>query len=616
MRLPVLETPSSAKDSTGPSSRLVPAIVCACVTLFFYLLLPGVLEQISSSEPSHAVEMFPWVKPVTRQMLDARQDVSGHLRSAVQFGVCCAGLFAAYLFMLRMAGYDRSLGMQRFVVWSGAAFLAVNLTAPVTLTTDLYAYAFYGRLVSVYHMDAYADAIPASLSLDPLLVLWGQSYGGSAYGPLWTLISACLARLGGENAGLVVLLFRGVSAAAILTGTGLICAILRRISPGRVTQGMVFFLWNPLVVIEFSMSGHNDAVMVMLLLLGIWLHVKGHKTGAVVALLLSALVKFVTGPLILLYIWMVLRPLQSQRERAWFLARCILCSGAVMWAVFFMAHVRVGAPIGRVAGSTEFYANNFHELIFNGLRRLLGEDAESVKVPLEFQSWWFTAGQSGTLYAGPESTAEVLGHVEKGRKLLVIAPYTDERVRVFDPVLRRKGFVSNDLKEEVNNDSGELDDDPYIAQLEKPPKEWPTVIKANLWIRTGCWTLFALFGLLAAWRTTSFDRFLTWSGAVMLAMYFLITTRFWPWYLIWALALGALKPANLPAKLALLMSASVLTLYLTMDYSSLDYDWIYNIRSIPAVVLPAVVFMVVVLCRKRKNDEYSSNPDGTHASHH
>ena len=142
--------------------------------------------------------------------------------------------------MLRMAGYDRSLGMQRFVVWSGAAFLAINLTAPVTLTTDLYAYAFYGRLVSVYHMDAYADVIPASLSSDPLLVLWGQSYGGSAYGPLWTLISGCLARLGGESAGLVVLLFRGISAAAILAGTGLICAILRRISPGRVTQGMVF----------------------------------------------------------------------------------------------------------------------------------------------------------------------------------------------------------------------------------------------------------------------------------------------------------------------------------------------------------------------------------------
>ena len=148
------------------------------------------------------------------------------------------------------------------------------------------------------------------------------------------------------------------------------------------------------------MSGHNDAVMVMLLLLGVWLHVQGHKTGAVAAFLLSALVKFVTGPLVLLYIWMVLRPLQSQRERAWFLARCILCSGAVMWAVFFMAQVRAGAPIGRVAGSTEFYANNFHELIFTGLRRLLGEDAESVKVPLEFQSWWFTAGQSGTLYAG------------------------------------------------------------------------------------------------------------------------------------------------------------------------------------------------------------------------
>ena len=45
-----------------------------------------------------------------------------------------------------------------------------------------------------------------------------------------------------------------------------------------------------------------------------------------------------------------------------------------------------------------------------------------------------------------------------------------------------------------------------------------------------------------------------------------------------------------------------------MDYSSLDYDWIYNIRSIPAVVLPAVVFMVVVLCRKRKTMNTAAIP--------
>jgi hypothetical protein len=606
-------TPSASETSvfpvasTGFRPRFVPAILCACATLVLYLLLPAVLEQITSAQPSRVGEVFAWVQPVTREWLNARQDQSDDLRTAVHFSACFGGLFAAWFFMLRLARRDPSPRMQRFVFWSGAVFLAVNLLSPVMLSTDIHAYAFYGRLISIYHLDAYAAMAPDSVAADHFLALTGRGYSGSFYGPLWTLISVCLDRLGGEGPGLVAFLFRAVSAAAILSGAGLIGGILRRISPARAAQGMVFFLWNPLVIVESAMSGHNDAVMAALLLLGIWLHVKGRKTGAVTALLLSALVKFVTGPLVLLYLWMVLRQPASWRERAWFLARSLLCMGAVAWALFFMAHVKSDLPATRFAGSPAFYTNNFHELIFKGIRRLLGEDAASVQVPVEFKSWWFTTVQSGELRAAPEETAEVLGPVAKNRRLLVIAPYVADWATVFDPVLRRKGFVSDDLMEEIDNDSGGLDDDPAIAQLEEPPPMWPTVIKANLWIRRGCWLLFALFGLLAAWRTTDFDRFLSWSGAVMLAIYFLIATQLWPWYLIWALTLGALKPANLPAKLAMFISVGVLTLYLTIGYEVGDLDWIYNLRSIPAILLPTAVFMVMSFAG-RKNGRTLHQP--------
>ncbi|MEI8341251.1 MAG: hypothetical protein WCH43_06900, partial [Verrucomicrobiota bacterium] len=329
-------------------------------------------------------------------------------------------------------------------------------------------------------------------------------------------------------------------------------------------------------------------------------HVKGHKTGAVMAFLLSALVKFITGPLVMLYIWVVLRQLATWRERGWFLVRSCLCSAAVMGTLFFMANVKEGVPAARFAGSSDFYSNNFHELIFKGIRRLLGEDSWSVKVPIYFQSWWFTTVQNGSLYAGPQKSAKVIGSIEKHRKLLVIAPYLSDWVTVFDPVSRKKGFVSDDLMEEIDNDSNDMDTDPLIAKLEEAPPDWPTVIQANLWIRRGCWTLFALFGLVAAWRTTDFDRFISWSGVVMLALYFLIMTHFWPWYLTWALALVALKPANLPAKLAIILSASVMTLYVTIGYAFGDQDWIYTYRSIPAVVLPAVVFLGIVILRKQK----------------
>lgn len=120
--------------------------------------------------------------------------------------------------------------------------------------------------------------------------------------------------------------------------------------------------------------------------------------------------------------------------------------------------------------------------------------------------------------------------------------------------------------------------------------------------------LFALFGLLAAWRTTNFEQFLAWSGAVMLALYFLIMTQFWPWYVIWALAIGALNPDKLPAKFALLLSGTVLTLYVTIGYALGDYDWVFALRSIPAIVLPAAIFLAGIFAgRPRSVAGFSKN---------
>ena len=591
---PVFKKSITAPEEEGTSRRLVAAILCACVTLAIYLLLPGVLEQITSTEPSNAAALFPWVKPVTRQLLNTRQNESTDLRSAVQFCACIAGLFAAYLFMIRLAARDPSRRMQRFLFWAAATVLAVNLLAPVMLSTDIYAYTFYGRMVALRHMDAYAETIPDALAADKYLALFGRGYIGSVYGPLWTLISSFLVRLGGDNPAMIVLIFRAVSSAAVLAGAGLISAILRRISPARAAQGMVFFLWNPLVIIESSMSGHNDTVMIFFLLLGIWCHASGRRTGAVVSLLLSALVKFVTAPLVPLYLLMVLRQPASWGARARFLARSLACCAAVTWALFFMVHAKPGMPASRFANSPEFYMNNFHELIFKGIRCVLGEDASSVNVPIEFQSWWFAAAQSGKLYTAPARNAGSLGEVEKGRNLLVLAPFVCDWATVYDPVLKRKGFVSDDLIEEIDNDSGGLDSDPYLAHLEECPLDWPTVNTANLWIRRVCNALFALFGLIAAWRAADFDRFLTWSAAVLLATYFLIMTQLWPWYVIWALALGALKPLNRPARLALFLSAGVLTLYVTIGFAPGDLEWLYRIRSIPAVILPLMLFLAVV----------------------
>jgi hypothetical protein len=213
-------------------------------------------------------------------------------------------------------------------------------------------------------------------------------------------------------------------------------------------------------------------------------------------------------------------------------------------------------------------------------------------VPVYFGSWWIVTEANTDIHTAPDDTSAVTVHIPKSRGLLVIAPHLDDWLRVYDPVTRKKGFISDEKYADTAPDSDTASNDPVLERLENAPVDWPSVIKANHWIRIATWGLFAMFGLLAAWKTTDFDRFLFWAATALLVSYFLIMTQMWPWYIIWALAFGALNVGKPPARLAMLLSMGVLTLYVTIGYAaSGDYEWIYTFRSLPAVVLPALLFL-------------------------
>jgi|GEM_PF-1602557 len=587
---------STDHPSRNPSDtpRLVRLVaLCAGASLLLYLLLPGLVASLTSSELSHAWEVFPWVKNLANQPLSEVQGNVPDMGSNLRFLACCALLFVIYGYVLHRVKESRSLKVQAVIFGTGAVFMLSELLSPVMLSTDVFAYAFYGRVLSVYDSNAYATDL--HLSADPFLVLFGHQYVGSVYGPLWTIISAVLARIGGDHVGLVVLLFRGFSVLAALGAGALIWNFLRVHSPGKATQGLALFVWNPLVIIETGLSGHNDDAMISLALLGVWLHLRGWKTGAVVAFTLSALVKFLTGMFIPLYMLMVLRGIPGWKNRAFFVGKSAVCAGMVMAVVMTFARVKSDVPAAPYATAADFYSNNFHELIFKGIRRMLGEDAESVQVPVYFGSWWITTENNIDMRDIPSDHGKKIVHIAKSRNIIVIAPHRDDWMRVYDPVTRKKGYVSGEMVADTAPDPEGETTDPVLAVLEDAPVDWPTVILANKWIRIATWGLFATFGLLAAWKTTDFERFLFWAPAALLASYFLIMTQMWPWYMIWALAFGALKPGNSPARLAAMLSAGMLTLYVTIGCASGDHDWINTFRSVPAIVLPSLLFLAGTL---------------------
>jgi hypothetical protein len=599
----ISETDFSRRPACGVlRKKWITIVLCAFAALALHLLLPVFAAGLSQAEPSFAGEVFPWVKIETQGTIETAREVSNHDLTSLKYLAVCAGLFAVCGVMLRAVKGVESLAVQAFVFCSGAVFLISYFFSPVMQSTDVYAYALYGRIFSVYGGNPY-DAHPFISDGDPFMPLYDAEYVASWYGPVWTLLSAGIARMTGEHVGLTVLAFRGLSALAALSGAAFLWSGLRRLSPKDATRGLVFFLWNPLLVIETGMSGHNDAIMVAFVLCGVWLHTRGWKAGTVVMLTLSALVKFLTGMLIPLYVLLVLREARGWRERGAFLARSAVGAGAIAGIAIFFAHTGDDVPAAHAAMSPDFYANNFHQLIFNQLRLAFGEDPVTARVPANFSSSWVALTKTAELRTRDDAASQVLRKLSPGTICLVVLPLRSQWKWIYDPESKTRGYIANQKFRNTERPAIAASD-PVALRFEQSPMEWPTVKNANRLIRAVTWLGFAAFGLLAAWRTTNFTQFLVWSAASLLASYYFIITEIWPWYPNWALALAAMAPSRLPAKFAMLLSGCTLTLFVTLGYRETGSDWIFRWRSIPAFVFPLAVFIVLAIVQARKKSPH------------
>jgi hypothetical protein len=472
----------------------------------------------------------------------------------------------------------------------GTAFLLVQLMSPAMLSTDLYSYVMYGRVWGLYQGDPYST-IP-HYHTDPYEPLFYWKTDPSFYGPLWTLLSAELAMWGGERIGLTVLLFRGFTIVAALAGAAFLWASLRRFAPRHAAQGLVFFLWNPLLILETGLSGHNDILMATFLLLAVLLHLHDRRVWAVAALMLSALVKFATVPILALYVLLAVRQLPGWRLRGSYLAAASAGTALTIFVVLGLAQAGPQVlSVGALASGPERYFNSIPALVFDRLRLWLGEEPQSVRTSLDYKRWWVESIRPTELWASVGPQTGRLARAERDNAFLVLAPQEGDWLWVYDTVSKQKGYVRNRDVRKIDP-PGDVASDPELAQMAAGAATSPIVQRANTLVRVGGWALFGAFWLLAAWRASSFRRFLVWSAAVVLVLYWVAASWFWPWYLIWALALGALVPTSAPAHLAALLSASALTLYAAFGFDIGLHTWVHSYRALFVFIPPLVLFLL------------------------
>jgi Glycosyltransferase family 87 len=175
----------------------------------------------------------------------------------------------------------------RPIVWGAIVVLVIVFAClPPVLSHDVYSYVDYARLGALHGLDPYVHP-PASFPGDPAFpdVTWTDAT--SAYGPLFTLATYPLAAL---PVAVAVYVLKAISAAAVLG----IAITVARLAPSRgidPLRAAAFVALNPLVLVHVVGGPHNDAVAVLLTMLGVAGILSARELGGGAALIAAVAVK-------------------------------------------------------------------------------------------------------------------------------------------------------------------------------------------------------------------------------------------------------------------------------------------------------------------------------------
>lgn len=154
------------------------------------------------------------------------------------------------------------------------------------LSSDVFKYLFGAKQILLYHANPYV-VTPNTFENDTWIRFMRWVHTTTPYGPIFTLstIPYYLVALGKFVP--MLYLFKIGNLAWYLLAVWLIGKL-------GTTRAQLFFALNPLILMEWLINAHNDAIMITLLLLSLYLLTLKKRIGAVVALALSVGIKYVT----------------------------------------------------------------------------------------------------------------------------------------------------------------------------------------------------------------------------------------------------------------------------------------------------------------------------------
>lgn len=207
-----------------------------------------------------------------------------------------------------------TLGPRRLLVLSWPLLVTAILVPPF-LSADVVDYVMRGRILGVHGANPYVS-LASAFATDPFVGFGDAGWKDfpMPYGPLiadlqggvaWVAHCFSFLPLRTELV-LAVLLFKLLFAACLVASAFVARDIAARLRPGSEDVAFVGVLWNPLLLNECVAQTHNEAVLLLLMLLMVRALLAGRAGVGAFALGLGVLTKIVPvvlAPLLLVLAW-------------------------------------------------------------------------------------------------------------------------------------------------------------------------------------------------------------------------------------------------------------------------------------------------------------------------
>ncbi|WP_120004857.1 polyprenol phosphomannose-dependent alpha 1,6 mannosyltransferase MptB [Nesterenkonia muleiensis] len=215
-----------------------------------------------------------------------RTEPAGVVVSVIALSAGCWVLFHAWLRLRTVMEHDGAPASLRTATSAALVWAAPQLLVVPIFSRDVFAYLNQGRLVLAGE-NPYTTGVSTlenwfQLGTD---IIWAED--ATPYGPLFLWIAAAVMRISGDSAELAILLFRVVCVLGMMLIL-IMVPVLARVLGADPAAAQWVTTANPLLIISFVSSAHNDALMVGFALAGTWCAIRAGQTAGSAHWLLGA----------------------------------------------------------------------------------------------------------------------------------------------------------------------------------------------------------------------------------------------------------------------------------------------------------------------------------------